>query len=142
MTVQEFKLKHPELAHLEGDQLWNAMEDSMLERTKQMVKDLVIKDWKGNLVKEGDEICFIRTKIVHGRYGMLWPQTGETTWMEQEPDEDVWLLSSYLRVGLGFLVTQVIGNCTIQQHLGSLILMNGQPNVILAIKGVSDTKPT
>ena len=30
MDVKEFKQKYPERAHLEGDALWNAMEDVML----------------------------------------------------------------------------------------------------------------
>lgn len=30
MTVQEFKAQFPDLAHLEGEALWNAMEDSMM----------------------------------------------------------------------------------------------------------------
>lgn len=31
MTTSEFKEKYPHLAHLEGNELWNAMEDSMFE---------------------------------------------------------------------------------------------------------------
>ena len=34
MTVSEFKLKYPEHANLEGDELWNKMEDVMLENSK------------------------------------------------------------------------------------------------------------
>lgn len=32
MTVQEFKNLHPEYSHLEGDELWDAMTDSMLHQ--------------------------------------------------------------------------------------------------------------
>lgn len=40
MTTQEFKKIHPEFAHLEGDALWNAMEESML---RQQEGDAIIK---------------------------------------------------------------------------------------------------
>jgi hypothetical protein len=34
MTVQEFKLKYPEYSHLEGDSLWNTMEDMFIQEAK------------------------------------------------------------------------------------------------------------
>ncbi len=32
MTIEEFKEENPHLAHLEGNELWNAMEDYMGEQ--------------------------------------------------------------------------------------------------------------
>lgn len=34
MTTQEFKLKYPEYSHLEGDSLWNTMEDTFIKEAK------------------------------------------------------------------------------------------------------------
>ena len=36
MTVKEFKEQHPELSHLEGNELWNAMEDHMVATTSNI----------------------------------------------------------------------------------------------------------
>jgi hypothetical protein len=35
MTTQEFKLKYPEYSHLEGDSLWNTMEDMAIQEAKE-----------------------------------------------------------------------------------------------------------
>jgi hypothetical protein len=35
MTVQEFKLKYPQYSHLEGDSLWNTMEDMFIQEAKE-----------------------------------------------------------------------------------------------------------
>lgn len=43
MTVEDFKRDNHSLAHLEGDELYNAMEDSML---KQQVGDSVLLQTK------------------------------------------------------------------------------------------------
>ena len=39
MTVKEFKTDFPEFAHLEGDELWNKMEDTMLKNAQPATKE-------------------------------------------------------------------------------------------------------
>jgi len=52
MTTEEFKIKYPHLSHLEGNDLWNAMEDSLLyEKSKNLI------DYSGQMFdRDGDEI--------------------------------------------------------------------------------------
>lgn len=58
MTVEDFKQKYPHLAHLEGDALWNAMEDSILQNA----------NWDPNEpieLSEEDEIEYQKAKYRH-----------------------------------------------------------------------------
>ena len=43
MTVKEFKKQFPEFAHLEGNELWNKMEDTMLKNAKSATKEDIDK---------------------------------------------------------------------------------------------------
>lgn len=58
MTIQEFKKEYPQYAHLDGNELWDIMED---EYIKAHPSDIVneILDWKGNKVVAGDIIRII-----------------------------------------------------------------------------------
>ena len=58
MTTQEFKEKYPNLSHLEGNDLWNAMEDSFLHEQSKNPIDYSgqIFDRKGKEIKDGDTI--------------------------------------------------------------------------------------
>lgn len=57
MTVEEYKNKYPDKAHLEGDALCNAMEDCIPK-----TKPKPLADWMGNLVKDGDTVIVYRTR--------------------------------------------------------------------------------
>ncbi len=46
MDAQEFKTKYPHLSHLEGEALWNAMEDAWLYEHRDD-KPKEVTDWKG-----------------------------------------------------------------------------------------------
>jgi len=39
MTATEFKQKYPQYSHLEGDELWNKMEDSLFEMGEVLYAD-------------------------------------------------------------------------------------------------------
>jgi len=43
MTPKEFKELYPKFAHLEGDQLWNKMEEVMLQNAKPATKEDIDK---------------------------------------------------------------------------------------------------
>ena len=44
MDVQQFKTKYPHLSHLEGNDLWNAMEDAFLHEHKTDIPKEVLID--------------------------------------------------------------------------------------------------
>lgn len=48
MTTEEFKKKYPDKAHLEGNALWDAMEDSMLQGDGDIMEDGVLRWKKGD----------------------------------------------------------------------------------------------
>lgn len=141
MTVDEFKNKHPELAHLEGNALWDAMEDSLLNE-HQNDEPKVVKDWKGNIVKEGDEICFIQI-IKKDCFGDLYiglpPHRELIKIKETNPDEFCWEKGEYHKVtlleGHPAFTTTTYGYTFTRCLSLSMMDMN---NIILAIRGVSD----
>ena len=45
MTADEYKLQHPENAHLEGEALWNAMENALLHQQEGDKVLMQIKPW-------------------------------------------------------------------------------------------------
>lgn len=110
----------------------------------------IICDWKGNVIKAGDEICHIRIRTggwsSKGRSLMI--PDGEGHWDKIEiPDdieEDCWDVGEYYPVSKSELTdelvyTQKMGdfNCICPLHWMELSENSKQ---ILAIKGVSDFK--
>lgn len=146
MDAQEFKTKYPHLQHLEGNDLWNAMEDAWMYEHKDD-KPKEITDWKGNVLKEGDEFCFvkIRTGGFFKNSGWVIPN-GEGTFtshtIPDEPEEDCWEVGEYTKVekgDIGLFYTTKEGEYTFHQHI-SMLNFCGDSKHVLAIRGVSDMK--
>lgn len=106
-------------------------------------------DWKGNIIKEGDEICLIRTKDIDyfGRVAWIMPKEDGTydeivTKEKPEPTKDIWEVGQYHKVFThkGKLCIKIqCGEWEVTQ--GIMGIMVFEPSeIILAIKGVSDTK--
>lgn len=145
MDAQEFKTKYPHLSHLEGKDLWNAMEDAWMYEHKDD-KPKKITDWKGNALKDGDEFCFItiRTGEFLKNFEVIIPN-GDGTFtshtIPDEPDEDCWEIGEYIKIwadkeGELFYTTKN-SEWTFNQHI-SMLNFCGNGKSILAIKGVSD----
>lgn len=146
MTPQDFKAKYPHLSHLEGSALWDAMEDSyIIEHANDKRKE--VSDWKGNAIKEGDEICFIKIKTGSGflSFSIMIPNgdgSYEKIESPAEPEKDCWEVGEYLKVekeGRYLFVNSKCGEYTVQQEI-SLLTFCMSERTILAIKGVSDSK--
>jgi hypothetical protein len=108
-----------------------------------------MKDWKGNVIKEGDEICLIKTKQIDyfGRMLMLMPE-GDGKFTEvvvkEKPDEpkEVWEVGEYATVFLKdgrLCVTTDYGEFKVTQGIDELLIFRTD-EIVLGIKGVSDTK--
>lgn len=141
MDVQEFKTKYPHLSHLEGDDLWNAMEDAWIVEHKDD-KPKEITDWKGNVIKEGDEVCFIkiRTGGFFKNFSMCIPNgdgTFTTHTLPDEPEKDCWEVGEYIKIEQGLRYTSKFGEYTFNQPISMLTILMDNKH-ILAIKGVSD----
>lgn len=143
MTTKEFKIKCPHLSHLEGNDLWNAMEDAYIHEHKDD-KPEDVTDWKGNVIKEGDEVCFIKIKSGGIFKNMTWLiPNGDGSFssrtIEDEPEEDCWAVGEYVLIEKGLVYTSTIGDYTFTMPISGLTFCI-QPGTILAIKGVSDMK--
>jgi hypothetical protein len=144
MTVQQFKERYPHLAHLEGDALWNAMEDSMLQKPIGPIKQKPVYDWKGNLVKAGDEMCIITVKKREVRCGLMFPN-GFNIEPEIGPEEDCWIVGDYVKLWSvdngNLFYTTLWGEFTIHQDVSMYTIMLDSKRQVIAIKGVPDSKP-
>lgn len=147
MTPQEFKKKYPHLAHLEGNALWDAMEDAWLfEHQNDNVKP--ITDWKGNLIKEGDEICVIRIvdRPMFTNMTLMIPKglPGEFEAIKSPaPDpepKECWEIDEYKLVMPGLMYESKAGEFTFHCHISMIHFLLDKDHV-LAIKGVSDKNP-
>lgn len=148
MTPQQFKEKYPQYNKLEDNQLWNTMEDVLGKLPKYQVSHEV-KDWKGNILKPGDEFCYIR---VINRQGMSFAgfimfnedgtTTIDTTHVEpKREDQPCWEVSEYHRVDNKeyYYIKTSFG--TISSHISMINFdLMGIETTILAIKGISDNK--
>jgi hypothetical protein len=147
MDAQDFKTKYPHLSHLEGNDLWNAMEDAWIYEHKDD-KPKEVTDWKGNVIKEGDEVCFIkiRTGGFFKNFGWMIPN-GDGTYTSHTipdvPDEDCWEFGEYKKVWANktgkLFYTSVLGEYILHQPI-SMLNFCGDSKHILAIKGVSDNR--
>lgn len=105
-----------------------------------------IKDWKGNEVKDGDEICFIATKKNYMFSTGYWLVPGDPPQkipMDLPPPEDCWIVGDYHKVFImhGELYTTITsGNFTLTDALVNTLLFVDRRYTILAIKGISDKK--
>lgn len=106
-----------------------------------------VTDWKGNIIKEGDEICVIRTRknCSFKNFGILYPNMDGTFTHHKVPDipeEDCWEVIECMRVDKGLRVTSKInggiGVIIYTREVKHILDFMGS-NVILAIKGVSDS---
>ncbi len=105
-----------------------------------------IKDWKGNEVKEGDEVCRILIKKGGLFNNIQWwiPDGKGNTKVVKVPDipeADCWEVGQYQKVELcnGMLCTTTVTDSFTMTSPLSLEFPNDR--VILAIKGISDTNP-
>lgn len=103
-----------------------------------------VTDWKGNVIKEGDEVCFIkiRTGSFFDNLGLLIPD-GEGGFSEykteEETEEDCWEVGDYVTVERGLKYTSTMGEYTFIMPISALVFFPKEKS-ILAIKGVSDMK--
>jgi len=103
-----------------------------------------ILDRKGNEIKAGMTIYYVRTKpgiVSSSRFGLLMPQTGETIWEDEESwnkrkNEDIWEL------GCPYEVTEVDGRLRMTRHDedGYSFSFPLVPADNICIKGISDVK--
>lgn len=107
------------------------------------------KDWKGNIIKEGDEICLIKTKQVDyfGKAAWLIPQ-GDKTFKEvvvkekADPTIDVWEVGEYATVFSKdgrLCITTNDGEFEVTQSVNQLLIFRTD-EIVIGIKGGSDTK--
>jgi len=145
MTSAEFKEANPEYAHLEGDELWNAMEDHFLANARPFEKPKDFFDWQGNKIKDGDEILVIRTKPLFGKtqFCMMDTQTGALEVLsEYTPPDRCWqLCGEYIIEQRSDILwaTNKEGEMRFTSPF-SMITMFKQPTDIICIKGVSDNE--
>jgi hypothetical protein len=92
-----------------------------------------IFDWKGNEVKPGDEVCIIQT---------IDRQMFTLAGQDPAPDKPCWHVGAYYKVDADYCITSVFEDYTFTQFLKSALLFTDMSCNILAIKGVSDQKPT
>lgn len=106
-----------------------------------------VTDWKGNVIKEGDEICFIKIKTggLFTDISLVMLPGGEEIPIPAEEEKDCWEVEEYLKVErmdcglLGY--TRKYGEWTVTQAITmDEIKFFDTGRFILAIKGVSDTK--
>jgi len=108
----------------------------------------IVKDWKGNIIKEGDEICLIKTKQIDyfGRMEM-WIPNGKgykeiVVKEKADPPKEVWEVGEYATVFSKdgrLCVTTKDGEYTVTQGVNSLLIFRTD-EIVIGIKGVSDTK--
>lgn len=141
MTVEEFKNMFPEKSHLEGDELWNAMEDYMLKVKPYIPKPLT--DWMGNLVEDGQTVIVIRTRpFFRGEVKSINFQTGEEKLVAYIPDNFQWEnIGEYKikKVGHVLMYDANVGDCTFTMNI-SMIDFGKQSTDVICIKGISDNK--
>jgi hypothetical protein len=102
------------------------------------------KDWKGNAIKEGDEICFI--KIMEKDYfGELYCGLNEDGTMRKIKDKDAdqvcWKLGEYHKVSLlngQLAITRKIEEYTFTETLQTMIMFSDSDCWVIGIKGISD----
>lgn len=106
----------------------------------------MITDWKGNEVKEGDEICIIRRirRPFFTNVSWLIPdgmgKFQEIKGSDPEPAKECWEVGDYTKVEPGFMCTTKEGDTTYKCHI-SLLTMFMTDDFVLAIKGLSDVNP-
>lgn len=147
MTAPEFKAKYPHLSHLEGQDLSNSIVMAMLIESIEG-KPKEVTDWKGNVLKEGDEFCFIKIRNASPfkNRSLIFPG-GKIDGLQEikipdDPEEDCWEIGEYMKVEkeeFGLFYTTKLGESTIHKHI-SILNFCLDSNHILAIKGVSDFK--
>ena len=108
----------------------------------------VITDWKGNKIKDGDEICFIRIieRDYFGKAGMFIPDgkgSGANHWFKTEPnpDKECWEIGEYRKVEMRDNVPYITiqsGEYTVTAPLSMSTMFMDKDCSILAIKGISD----
>jgi hypothetical protein len=147
MTAKEFKEKYPRFAHLEGEQLWNIMED-ILFQDKRFQRPNEVKDWKGNILKEGHEFCIVKVidrQTISFAGFAIFNEDGTTTLdtthaEERRPDKPCWIPGEWYLAGK-CIHTFIIDGYTISISLSSLNFdLYERDDVILVIKGLSDSK--
>ena len=144
MTTNEFKKMFPDKAHLEGDALWNAMEDYFLEIKPTKPDSNPLVDWMGNTIKAGHIVCVFRTRsFIRGP--IMGGFMNSDTPMEQIgyiPDKFLWeLVREYVisyRNGK-LRLTAEIGDVTMEME-ADMAFFGNQPTDVVCIKGLSDDK--
>lgn len=143
MTVRQFKEQYPQFAHLQGNILWDKMEDVLI---KKRLPHLVY-DWKGNQLKNGDWFCVI--KVIQRQTmrfsGMMFLngdgsiEFGGTHAEPRIPDYPCWEMGKYYEIRNG--------NYTIESSDGTTLMIGisilnfdlyQDDRFIIAIKGISD----
>lgn len=147
MTVHQFKEQYPQFAHLQGNCLWDKMEDILLNKKVPLPNEVL--DWKGNVLKNGDWFCVI--KVIDRQTmrfsGMMFLNGDGSITMDRthaepiRPDRPCWEVGKYY---------EIHNNCYIIESSDGTILMLGismlnfdlykDDRFIIGIKGISDKK--
>ncbi len=112
--------------------------------------NIQVKDWKGNIIKEGDEICFIRVRTGSnlkstGTYYLGGKEHKYENFVPDPPDEDCWEVQGCTKVWFSkenneLMYTTKSGEYTFHQSLSAIGIFDENDRNIVAIKGVSDFK--
>lgn len=79
-----------------------------------------ITDWKGNPIKEGDEICLIQIKTSIRNFTLpdrFWKEAGLPA------ESDCWVIGEYKKVGKNLLIESVIGENSVRCHVSLLAFL-------------------
>lgn len=103
-------------------------------------------DWKGNEIKEGDFICFIRVNIHHMKTVLKFQ--GFDEFVQESKDEECWILGDYMKVekdsgGCLFITKTTLSEgftFNLKVRLDDPFPFSNSRDFIIAISGVSDNK--
>jgi hypothetical protein len=150
MTPNEFKEKYPTWSHLEGNELWDKMEDVMLLEQIAASPAPPIVDWKGNVIEAEMSVVFISTFIQEQEYRMMYldmaaiDATPPDVPVLKIPAERVWKASTPVVLQSspnGSLYYNLVTDTYTCKVPLSFAMFFKQDSEHLAIVGVSDGMP-
>lgn len=80
MTPKDFKIKYPQYSHLEGDELWNKMEDTLLQSKNVLYADpnqekVWLNPVKVNILQDSGE---------YKEFNVVLEDESQTRWLNSE----------------------------------------------------------
>jgi len=99
----------------------------------------ITTDWKGYIIKEGDEICVIRVnhRLFYTNFVWVWQGKSIPIDIAQDPEGPCWRVLATHIVESGLTYKIKLGDCTYISPVSHLKIWYNE-DIIIAIKGVSD----